>query len=178
MTIGFDPIPYGVRDLRVFPLTGETPGTGVDFPRVQTLNFSEAEAFDELRGDDQLQAVHGKGPSINWELQQGGITLTALQVVNGGSLATSGTTPNQITTYTKLGTDVRPYFKLEGQVISDSGGDFHVVLPRCRATGDMKGDNKEGAFLLFGTKGIALPRTSDQRLYQLVQGESATAIVG
>lgn len=176
MAITFDPLPYGVRDLRLYPLTGETPGTGVDMPRARTLSFSEAEAFDELRGDDGLVAVHGKGPQVNWQLEQGGITFAALQVINGGTITTSGTTPNQIATYNKKGTDIRPYFQMEGQVISDSGGDFHVKLYRCRATADIKGDAKEGAFWLTQSSGISLPRASDSKLYDMVQNESATAI--
>jgi hypothetical protein len=176
--IAFDPLPYGVRDLRVYPLTGETPGTGVDFPRARQLSFSEAESFDDLRGDDGLVAVHGKGPQVNWQIEQGGLTFAAFQVINGGTIATTGVTPNQVTTYTKKGTDIRPYFKMEGQVISDSGGDFHIVLYRNRATGDMKGDAKEGAFWLLGASGISLPRASDSMLYQLVQNETAAAITG
>lgn len=176
MAITFDPLPYGVRDIRVYPLTAETPGTGVDMPRARTLSFSEAEAFDELRGDDGLVAVHGKGPQVNWQIEQGGITFGALQVINGGTVTLSGTTPNQVSTYSKKGTDQRPYFKMEGQVISDSGGDFHVVLYRCRCTSDIKGDAKEGAFWLTQASGLSLPRTSDSKLYDLVQNESVTAI--
>lgn len=176
MTISFDPLPYGVRDLRLYPLTGETPGSGVDLPRVRELGFAEAESFDDLRGDDALVAVHGKGPQVNWTLEQGGLTFAALQVMNGGTIATSGSTPNQIATYTKAGTDVRPYFQMEGQVISDSGGDFHVLLYKCKATGDVKGDNKDGAFFLMGISGVALPRASDAKLYKFTQNETAVAI--
>lgn len=175
--IAFDPLPYGVRDLKVRPLTAEVAGAGVDFPRVRQLNFAEAESFDDLRGDDGLIAVHGKGPQVNWEIEQGGVTFAALQVINGGTLTTTGVTPNQITTYLKKGTDQRPYFQIEGQVISDSGGDFHVLLYKCKATGDIKGDSKEGAFFLLGVSGIALPRTSDSSLYEFIQNETAAAIV-
>lgn len=175
--IAFDPLPYGVRDLKLRPLTAEVAGVGVDFPRVRQLNFSEAESFDDLRGDDGLIAVHGKGPQVNWEIEQGGITFAALQVMNGGTITTTGVTPNQVTTYSKKGTDQRPYFQMEGQVISDSGGDFHVLLYKCKATGDIKGDSKEGAFYLLGVSGIALPRTSDSKLYDLVQNETAINIV-
>lgn len=176
MPIGFIPLPYGLRDVRVYPLTAETPGSGVDLPNGRTLSFAEAESFDELRGDDGLVAVHGKGPSVDWELEEGGISLAAVQVIYGGTITTTGTTPNQVQKFTKKGTDLRPYFKVEGQAISDSGGDFHVVLYRCRATGDLKGELKDGAFWLTGAKGVALPRASDSTLYDLVQNESVTAV--
>lgn len=174
--IGFIPLPYGCRDIRLYPLTGETPGTGVDMPNAQTLSFAEAESFDELRGDDGLVAIHGKGPAVDWELENGGISFEAVQTMYGGTITVTGTTPNQIKTYSKKATDVRPYFKVEGQSISDSGGDFHVVIYRCKATGDLKGQEKEGAFWITGAKGKALGRSSDQLLYELLQNESPVAI--
>jgi hypothetical protein len=171
------PLPFGLRDVRVYPLTGETPGTGVDLPNSRTFSFSEAEDFQELRGDDGLVAVHGTGPTVNWSLEAGGISLDAVKVIYGGTVTTTGTTPNQVKTFTKLNTDARPYFKVEGQAISDSGGDFHVVLYRCRATGELSGQMADGAFWLTGTSGRALGRASDGKVYDLVQNESAVAIV-
>src|SRR4051794_6860410 len=103
MPIGFTPLPYGLRDVRLYPLTAETPGAGVDLPNGRTLTFAEAESFDELRGDDGLVAVHGKGPSVDWELEEGGISLAAVQVIYGGTITTTGTTPNQVQKFTKKG---------------------------------------------------------------------------
>lgn len=171
------PLPYGLRDVKVAALTVETPGTSVDLPNSRTLSFSEAEDFEELRGDDGLVAVHGKGPSVNWTLENGGYSFEAVAIMYGGTVTTTGTTPNQIKTFRKLGTDQRPYFHIEGQAISDSGGDFHVVLYRARCTGELSGSMADGAFWLTGASGRALPRESDKRVYDLVQNETATANV-
>lgn len=176
MPIGFIPLPFGCHDIKLFSLTGEVPGSPVDLPNSQTLSFAEAEAFVQLRGDDGLVAIHGKGPAVNWDLEEGGISLQAYQTMNGGTLTTTGVTPNQVTRYDKTGNDVRPYFTVEGQAISDSGGDFHVVIYRCKVTGDMKGDMKDGAFWVTGVKGEAIPRSSDARLYSFLQNETAAAI--
>lgn len=170
------PLPFGLRDVKVRQLTGETPGTSVDLPNGRTFSFSEAEDFEELRGDDGLVAVRGLGPSVDWELEGGGISLDAVAIMFGGTVTTTGTTPNQVKLYRKAGTDARPYFQVEGQAISDSGGDFHVVLYRCRSTGELSGELSDGSFWLTGASGRALPRASDARLYDMVQNETTTAI--
>lgn len=176
MTIGFIPLPFGLRDVRLYPLTGETPGSGVDLPNSRTFSFAEAESFQDLRGDDNLVAVHGVGPVVNWELEQGGVSFEAVKTMYGGTITESGSTPNGIKSYAKGGNDSRPYFQVEGQAISDSGGDFHVLLYRCRATGELAGRMQDSAFWLTNSKGQALPRTSDKALYKFTQNETAVAI--
>lgn len=168
-------LPYGLRDVKLKKYTGLTLGSAVDLPASRTLSFSEAEEFEELRGDDKLIAVRGKGPTISWDLEAGGISLAAYAIMAGGAVVSTGTTPNQVSTYSKLGSDVRPYFQAEGQAISDIGGDFHAVLYKLRANGDIEGEMADGAFWLTSASGIGLP-DADDALYDFVQNETATAI--
>lgn len=176
MTLATIPLPFGLRDVKVTPLTGGTAGTSVDLPNAQTMQFSEAEDTEQLRGDDGLVAIHGKGPTVDWQLGAGGISLEAYAVINGGTVTTTGVTPNQVKLYSKKGTDSRPYFRAEGQSISDSGGDFHVVLYKCKVTGNVTGEQADGSFWVTGASGTALPTTSDSKLYDFVQNETSTAI--
>lgn len=178
MTISFIPLPFGARDLRVYPLNGEIIGAGVDFPNQRTLSFTETESFQDLRGDDALIAVHGTGPEVQWEIEQGGISLEAVKVMFGGTIVETGTSPNGIKTFHKSRTDVRPYFRIEGQAISDSGGDFHIVIYRARATGDLTGKMDDSAFWMTNVKGRGLGRASDFALYDFLQNETATGITG
>lgn len=176
MTVLATALPFGLRDVKVAPLTGGTAGTSVDLPNSRTFSFSEAEDTETLRGDDGVVAVHGKGPVVDWSLESGGISFEALKVINGGTITTSGTTPATIKTYNKKSTDVRPYFQVQGQAISDSGGDFHVKIYRCRATGNVTGEMADGAFWLTGCSGQGLPDATDQSLYDFVQNETAVAL--
>jgi hypothetical protein len=172
------PLPYGLRDVKIKPMAAgsETPGTAVDLPNSRTLSFAESEDFEDLRGDDGLVATHGRGPTVNWSLEGGGVSLEAVKALFGGTITETGSTPNQVKKHTKLGTDVRPYCQIEGQAISDSGGDFHVVIYKGRCTGELNGEMTDGSFWLTGASGQALPRASDGKLYDLVQNETATAI--
>lgn len=183
MPLNTIPLPYGLRDVKITPFTDATAtvlaGSSIDLPNAQTMTWSETEDFEELRGDDQLQATHGKGPQIEWDLESGGISMEAYAAIAGGTVTTTGTTPNQVKTFRKLTTDQRPYFKVEGQAISDSGGDFHTVIYRAKASKDIKGELKDGAFMIPATSGVGLgskvPATLD-RLYDFVQNETATSI--
>lgn len=169
-------LPYGIRDVKVAVIAGDgSLGTPIDLPNATTFTFSEAEDFTELRGDDGLVAMHGKGPAVNWELEGGGVSFDAVKALFGGATVFAGTGPTATRKFQKAGTDVRPYFQVEGQAISDSGGDFHAVLFKCRATGEFTGALTDGAFWLTGAKGTALP---DARgvLYEFVQNGSQTAI--
>jgi hypothetical protein len=175
-------LPYGMRDigLRTLPSPYTTPGSLVDLPNSRTFSFEEAEDFEELRGDDKVIAVRGKGASVNWELESGGISIPSFVVMNGGTPVTTGTTPNQVTTYTKKVTDVRPYFKASGAAVSDSGGDFQVNVMRARASENLTGELSDGAFWLTGASGTALPTLETGKvdvLYEFLLRESGTAAV-
>lgn len=175
-------LPFGVRDVKVTPYTtaaATTLGTSTDYPNARTLSFSEAEDYEELRGDDAVKAIVGLGPACEWEMENGGVSIPAYKTMNGGTITTTGTTPAQVTTYNKKVTDIRPYFKAEGQSMSDSGGDFHVVLYKCRASGSMEGELADGSFWLTNASGAALPATLTGKvdfLYEFVLNETAVAI--
>lgn len=182
MAQGDNVLPYGLRDTKITPYTTAaltTLGTGVDNPNARTMSFSEAEDFEELRGDDKVVAIVGKGAGVEWEMENGGISLSAFKNMSGGTLAVSGVTPNAVATYTRKSTDIKPYFKAEGQSISDSGGDFHVVLYRCRASDKLEGELGDGAFWLTGAGGVALPALLTGKvdvLYEFISNETAVAI--
>lgn len=169
-------LPFGLRDVKVAALTGADAGLAVDLPNSRTFSFSEAEDTETLRGDDGNVAIHGKGPAVDWSLEAGGISFEALKVFNGGAVTTTGATPSTVKKYKKKATDERPYFRAEGQAISDSGGDFHVVLYRCRATGSVSGSMADGAFWLTGCSGTGLPDLVTTDLYDFIQNETATPI--
>jgi len=173
-------LPYGLRDVKITPYTDSTTlGTAVDLPASRTFSFEEQEDFEELRGDDKLIASRGNGASVSWEIESGGISLEAYAVLAGGEITASGTTPNQVKTYKKKVTDSRPEFKVEGQALSESGGDFHVVLHRCKATENLSGELADGSFWLTGGSGTAFPSRlvgSEDEVYRFVQNETSAAI--
>lgn len=177
------PLPYGLRDVKLTPYTTDaatTLGTSVDLPNARTFSFSESEEFTELRGDDRVVTTRGQGTSVEWDIESGGLSFEILKILAGGTITETGTTPNQKKVFTKKITDSRPFFKVEGQMISDSGGDVHCVLDRCRSTGGVEGEFTDGEFFLTSGSGVALPSllaTRTDVIYEFTQNETATAIV-
>lgn len=181
MPLSTHPLPFGLRDVQLKPITGvNTLGTAVDLPVARTFSFTESEEFETLQGDDVTAASHGSGPTVSWELESGGMPFEAFRVMAGGTITESGVTPAQKKTYSKLATDSRPYFQVEGQAISDSGGDVHGIVYRCKADGDLEGEFGQGAFFLLSASGTGfgdtVGATPTNKLYDFVQNETAVAI--
>jgi hypothetical protein len=169
-------LPFGLRDVKLFPMNQDgSYGTGVDLPASRSFEFQEAEDFEELRGDDIVITSRGSGPNVEWSLESGGISLEALKILIGGTITQSGVTPNVKKTFAKNGTDARPYFKVEGQVISDSGGDIHCTVYRCRVDGNVGGTFEDGSFFLTGADGKGFADSTD-KLYKFEHNETAAAI--
>lgn len=176
-------IPFGIRDIKVTSYTTAAATTlsasSVDLPYARTLSFTESEEFEQLRGDDTIVATRGSGPELEWELESGGISLPALAIMNGGTSVESGTTPAIVITYKKINTDAKPYFKIEGQVISDSGGDLHFVMDKCKLTGDLEGEFSDQEFFVTQASGAAIGSTivaNAGQIYRIVQNETAAVI--
>lgn len=187
MALAITPLPYGLRDCRITPFTDATntayAAASIDLPNAQVFSFTDAEDSEDLRGDDRLIASHGKGSVPDWELSNGGLSLEAYQALNGGTVTTTGTTGVDLKkTYRKLITDIRPYFRVEGRAISDSGGDFHCVLYRAKATKDLTGSFEDGKFWISGAKGqgyalvTAIGSVPADSVYDFVQNEASVNI--
>ena len=177
-----DALPYGVRDIKLTQYTdavGTTLNTtSVDLPYIQTLNFTEAEEFQELRGDDKLITTRGRGSQVNWSLEAGGVPVYAWAILTGGSVIETGTTPNRITELKKSATTSRPFFRIDGKIISDTGGDVLVRIYRCRATGDIQANFAGGEFTTSQISGVGLPLLDDANdlIYSIFRRETAAAL--
>lgn len=176
-------LPYGIRDIKITPYTDAAGSvlsdTVIDLPNGRTLSFSDTEEFQELRGDDHVVTVHGNGSAVDWSLESGGLPFTAFKAMAGGTITESGVTPTQQKIFAKKVTDQRPYFKVEGQAISDSGGDIHVILHRCKATGALSGEFTDGDFFLTAADGQALAALAGaypDEIYRFVHNETAVGI--
>lgn len=176
-------LPYGMRDLKMTKYTDASGSTtldtaSVDLPNMQTLSFSETEEYTELRGDDRVVAIRGQGSLVEWELEAGGLDFRAWEILTGGVVILTGIAPNRKWTLRKRSTGTRPYFRLEGRVISDSGGDVHCVIYRCRANDTVEGEFADGEFFISSASGQGLPLLDEANdlIYDMVINETAVQI--
>lgn len=180
MALPVNSLPYGLRDVKLTPIDPSTGAYGVmvDLPASRTLTWAESEDFEQLRGDDIVQAERGNGPVGSWDLEQGGISLAAYAVISGGTTGEAGISPNIIRTFSKTGLQARPYFRVDGQAINDNGGDTHVILYRCKSTGDIGGEFTDGAFTVTKCSGSFYPdQNHASKLYDVIANETVTSII-
>jgi hypothetical protein len=184
MSLTDNTLPYGLRDIKITPYT-DVAGTvlaaeSIDLPVARTLSFTDTEEFEQLRGDDRVAAEHGNGAQVEWELESGGLPFAAFKAMAGGTITESGATPSMKRVFSKKVTDQRPYFRIEGQVISDSGGDLHAIIYRAKATGELSGEFSDGAFFLTSASGVGHAVVSGpnaDKLYDFVQNETVTDFI-
>lgn len=175
-------LPYGIRDVKLTPYSDASGSvlaeTSMDLPNIQTFSFSENEEFQELRGDDKIVTTRGQGAQIEWSLESGGVNLRVWALLTGGEVVESGAAPNRKITVRKKSTDSRPFFRVEGQAISDSGGDIHTIVYRCRCNDALEGEFADGEFFITSASGIGLPLLDEEfdLLYDFVQNETRVNI--
>jgi hypothetical protein len=172
--------PYGLRDIKVATLdSAGVKGTLVDLPAAQTLEFEETTASQVLRGDDAVVAQRVTIDSVNWTLDSGGISLEAYTVMAGGTVSSTGTTPAVVKKWRRMGTDAYPDFFLEGQSMSESGGDHHQVFHRAKAT-QISGTLQDQEFWVSHAEGNAIATLTAANVgavWDMVENETAATIV-
>jgi hypothetical protein len=178
-----DTKPYGLHRLWITPyqdVDGTILGpTSYRLPLARTLAFTESEAFDTLDGDDKASvAIQGKGATVDGSLEAGGLDLTTFAIITGAQLIESGVAPNIKRTVRKRGTDQRPYWRVEGQVLSNGGGDNVARIFRCKANGKIQSDFKYGAFTVpsIDFLGTPMPGDDDDYLYEIEFNQQKTTL--
>lgn len=172
-------IPFGLRQVKLVPLDNagaEVTASGVLLPASRTFSFGDTEDFESLVGDDRTIASHGAGPTVDWELEGGGISLAVWKILSGGGTVTSGSSPAAVNTYTKNVADSRPYFNVYGRAISDNGGDFEAKVFKCKADSSLEASLENGSFLLTSASGKGYGADADGKLYTFTHRETAVAL--
>jgi hypothetical protein len=154
--------PYGVKDIHFKRITG---GTDTDLKNARRFNFSANISTDKLKGDDGLAAVASTVESFTLTIEGGGMDLGALAEITGKTLVSSGTTPNQLATYTFTSSDVMPYLKVAAQTKGVAGDDIHVIFYY---------GNSEFTITNMTLEAIGQP--SDGKIYDVIAHETATTL--
>lgn len=135
--MGFGEIPRGLDDLKVYVLTGETPGSAVDVPGSQALEWSVESDSDELRGDNQAIALVRNPKTVSGTVRVARINMAAIAAMVGGTVVTTGTTPNQIISLEESSAAPARYFQVVGQAASAdaNGSAYRITIYKALVTG-------------------------------------------
>ncbi len=172
-------MPYGLRDIKVATLDNAgVKGTLVDLPAAQTLEFEETTSTQELRGDDVVKASRSSVNAVEWSLDAGGISFEAMAVMAGGTVSSTGVTPNVKKSWVRLEGESYPDFFIEGQAMSESGGDHHQVIHRAKAN-TISGTLQDQEFWVSHAEGTGigtLTAADVGKVWSMVANETTAAI--
>lgn len=129
----------------------------------------------ELKGDARVIAKKGRTDRFTCKATYGKIELDVLSVVLGGTVTDNGNTD---TTWSLLGDNELPYFKVEYKIEDlDLGlGDLHVVLYKCQLTGGTLVSGKTDEFGQPEMEIEAIPTESDDMMGDIVFYASVTPL--
>lgn len=114
---------FAAKDAKLYPLTADpaggspTYGAGVDVPGLKTVTISGDVNSVELRGDNQRldSASNLSGISVAMEFAK--LSLDIMSTIMSALVVDSGTTPNQVASWTLLGTTQMSYCGMTCQAV-------------------------------------------------------------
>jgi hypothetical protein len=182
MTLSKQTVVLGIDDAKIFQLTADTAsaltyGSPIDVPGIQKIDLTPKFTEKGLKGDEKILDYYVNLDLIAWEIHSAKVSLDVLEILEGGTTVTTGTTPNQVHTYTVKDTSNPKYFKIEAKASYTAGeaGDFHMRLFKCKAT-SVDIDYTTQDYAIVSASGIAIPTTNNGNIKEYVINETATAI--
>lgn len=182
MSISKQTIVLGLDNTKIFELTADsssalTYATAIEVPGIQKIEIAHNATEKALSSDEKVLDYYVKTDYFNWAFNSAKISLDALAILEGGTVTATGTTPNQVYTYSINESSVPKYFKLEAKANYTAGenGDFHLKLYKCKANNiDILYSASD--YAIVSATGVAIATTHDGSIKDYVINETATAI--
>lgn len=174
--MAFAEMSRGIADLKVAVLdASDVPGTTVDVPGAQALEWSIESDSEELRGDNQVIAVVREAKSLTGTIRFAQNNLDAVASLIGGTVTTTGTTPAVVDTLEVASASSAAYVQIQGQVPGLDGGGYRVVIHKALITSGPGGALADGEFNIPEMEFTAVANASGN-LMAHKQYETYTAI--
>lgn len=161
---------FGLREIKL-----KVGATLVSLNAAQTMSFKERVKSGELSGNDSTLAVVTISDAVEWELEEGGISLQAYALMTGRTATLTGTGTAEVLTLVGRSPEAFPYFTIYGKSIGDVGDDVHVKIHKAKLTGAIEGQFRDGEFWVTKCSGVAI-NDGATGIYDLVHNETATAL--
>jgi hypothetical protein len=162
---------FGLREIKLV----NAAGTSVSLNAAQTMTFKERVKSGELSGNDKTLAVVAFSDAVEWELEEGGISMTAYALMTGRTAALTGSLAVEVLTLNADAATAFPYFKIYGKSIGDAGDDVHVKIYKAKITGGIEGQFADGEFFVSKCSGVAIDDGS-VGIYDIVHNETTAAL--
>ena len=173
---------FSVSAAKIAPVTVNTSST---YTKGTSMDLPELSSIDVTMTKETKDAVYGAGKKadsftiltgLDVKFESVNIPLEVLSTINGSTVATSGTTPNQVTTLTDKTTQVPGLFCLEFKTdyVNGAAADFHMEIPCVKGTIDVI--SKADDYWTCSFEGTAVEKKTDHVLRLIKANETAAAI--
>ena len=182
MTLSKQTVVLGIDDAKIFQLTADdasslTYDSAIDVPGIQQIMLSPSFTEKGLKGDEKIMDYYIKLDLIQWAFHSAKISLDVLAILEGGTITSTGSTPNQVHTYNVKDTSTPQYFKLEAKASYSAGevGDFHLKLYKCKAN-NVDIEYSTQSYAIVSASGLAIPTIHDGNIKDYIINETAASI--
>lgn len=180
----------GINHIEISPVTIDTVttftlGTAVDVPGAQSFSMGLTIESKDLKGDENTLDIWSKATDVTFSFESGLVDLDVYNAILGGTLTSSGTTPNQTQSFGyNLGV-LDNYFQLAAKIDytdKTSGiADIHLQIIKCKIDKfEFSGSTEEYGKISMSGKGIACKCTNanltNNKALKITLHETATAI--
>lgn len=164
--------PFGLRQVKLVSMDNATT---VTLSSVMMLHVTPKFTTTQFTVEGIVVAGRGVMSHVEWELEAGGITLEAYQLMTSQVLSSTGTTPNRTMTLDITKNVELPYFRVYGRARGEGNDDIHCKLYRCQLTA-IEGTYRQGEFWITSCGGIAVYRNATEGIFEFVQHETQVAL--
>lgn len=175
---------FAVRDAAVRPLLTDpaggsaTYGDRIDVPGIKSVTISGDIEVKELRGDNMLLDSDSTLTNVQAEFEYAKLSLDVLAVMFGNTVADSGTTPNQVSTWELTNESRLAPFGFEAISASADtiGGDVLIELHKVVLASFPELGMAEEDYKTQPLSGSAAPRISDGKWVKVSLRETAALL--
>jgi hypothetical protein len=168
----------GINDLRIAPLTADTPGSSTDVAGIKTFSTSVTSDSDEQVGDDATIMVVQENKALDITFSSAYANPVAAGIMSGNAAVTSGTTPNRVITFSDPAAPNTSYIQITGQALGrDSNGSaLRLTVLKAQLTEGPNFDMSAGDWLEPEWTFVGIGRGAPSYLYTLASYETAVAL--
>ncbi len=159
---------------------GGTPtyGTWIDIPDVTGCTLEGDTDVKTRRGDGAVRARRQVHTGLTVTLENTTLPFDVLELLEGGTVADAGTTPNQTVRYTYGKTSIPQYVEFSAQCENTDFADGAVTLTvyKCQLNNKIPLGFTDDDFQTYSYELGGVARNSDGLYYEILAEETATAI--
>jgi hypothetical protein len=161
---------FGLREVKLVGVSAS-----ISLNAAQTMTFKERVKSGELSGNDKTLATAASSDAVEWELEEGGISLAAYALLTGRAAVLDAGVGDSTLTLAAAAQVEFPYFKIYGKSVGDVGDDVHVKVYKAKVLGGIEGQFADGEFFVSKCSGVAIDDGANG-IYDIVHNETAAAL--